>query len=62
MSDKTLEFHFDFASPTTYLTYTQVPRIAQETGAALVRHPMKDGAPASTHMPSAGLAASMKKN
>lgn len=40
MSAKTLEFHFDFASPTTYLAYTQVPRIAQETGATLVWHPM----------------------
>ena len=40
MSDKTLEFHFDFGSPTTYLAYTQVPRIAQETGATLVWHPM----------------------
>jgi 2-hydroxychromene-2-carboxylate isomerase len=40
MSDKTLEFHFDFASPTTYLAYTQVARIAQETGATLVWHPM----------------------
>ena len=40
MTDKTLEFHFDFGSPTTYLAYTQVPRIAQETGATLVWHPM----------------------
>lgn len=40
MSDKTLEFHFDFGSPTTYLAYTQVPSIAHETGAALVWHPM----------------------
>jgi 2-hydroxychromene-2-carboxylate isomerase len=40
MSNKTLEFHFDFGSPTTYLAYTQVPRIAQETGATLVWHPM----------------------
>ena len=40
MSPKTLEFHFDFGSPTTYLAYTQVPRIAQETGAALAWHPM----------------------
>ncbi len=40
MSHKTLEFHFDFASPTTYLAYTQVPRIAQETGATLVWYPM----------------------
>jgi 2-hydroxychromene-2-carboxylate isomerase len=40
MSNKTLEFHFDFGSPTTYLAYTQVPRIAHETGATLVWHPM----------------------
>ena len=33
MNDKTLEFHFDFGSPTTYLAYTQGPRIAQETAA-----------------------------
>jgi len=40
MNPKTLEFHFDFGSPTTYLAYTQVPRIARETGATLVWHPM----------------------
>jgi 2-hydroxychromene-2-carboxylate isomerase len=40
MSDKTLEFHFDFGSPTSYLAYTQVPRIAAETGTRLVWHPM----------------------
>ena len=40
MSNKTLEFHFDFGSPTTYLAYTQVRRIAQETGATLVWHPV----------------------
>lgn len=40
MSHKSLEFHFDFGSPTTYLAYTQVTRIAQETGATLVWHPM----------------------
>lgn len=40
MTAKTLEFHFDFGSPTSYLAYTQVPRIARETGAALVYHPM----------------------
>ncbi len=39
-STKTLEFHFDFGSPTTYLAYTQVPRIASETRATLVWHPM----------------------
>ena len=40
MSNKTLEFHFDFGSPTTYLAYTQVQRIARDTGATLVWHPM----------------------
>jgi len=39
-SAKTVEFHFDFASPTTYLAYTQLPRIAREAGATLVWHPM----------------------
>ncbi|MBL8352832.1 MAG: 2-hydroxychromene-2-carboxylate isomerase [Burkholderiaceae bacterium] len=40
MSDKTIEFHFDFGSPTSYLAFTQLPRIARETGATLVWHPM----------------------
>ncbi len=40
MSNKTLEFHFDFVSPATYLAYTQVDRIANEAGATLVWHPM----------------------
>jgi len=40
MSNKTIEFHFDFGSPTSYLAYTQLPRIARETGATLVYHPM----------------------
>ena len=40
MNHKTLEFHFDFGSPTTYLAYTQVQRIAQQAGATLVWHPM----------------------
>ena len=40
MSDKTLEFFFDFGSPTTYLAHTQLPRIAHETGAQLVYKPM----------------------
>ena len=39
-TDKTLEFHFDFGSPTSYLAYTQLPRIALETGATLVWQPM----------------------
>ena len=40
MSDKTIEFFFDFGSPTTYLAHTQLPRIARETGATLVYRPM----------------------
>jgi 2-hydroxychromene-2-carboxylate isomerase len=40
MTDKTIEFHFDFGSPTTYLAHTQLPRIAREAGARLVYHPM----------------------
>ena len=40
MTNKTIEFFFDFGSPTTYLAHTQLPRIAAETGAALVYRPM----------------------
>jgi 2-hydroxychromene-2-carboxylate isomerase len=35
-----IEFWFDFGSPTTYLAYTQLPRIAAECGAQLVYKPM----------------------
>jgi 2-hydroxychromene-2-carboxylate isomerase len=37
---KTIEFFFDFGSPTTYLAHTQLPRIAREAGASLVYRPM----------------------
>ncbi len=40
MSDKTVEFFFDFGSPTTYLAHTQLPRLARESGARLVYRPM----------------------
>ena len=40
MTNKTIEFFFDFGSPTTYLAHTQLPRIARETGAALQYRPM----------------------
>lgn len=40
MSGKTIEFWFDFGSPASYLASTQMPRIAAETGAALVWRPM----------------------
>ena len=37
---KTLEFYFDFGSPTTYLAWTQLPSLCAETGAQLVYKPM----------------------
>ena len=40
MTAKTLEFFFDFGSPTTYLAHTQLPGIAAECGATLVYRPM----------------------
>lgn len=35
-----IEFFFDFGSPTSYLAYTQLPKIAAETGATLLWRPM----------------------
>ena len=40
MTDKVIEFFFDFGSPTTYLAHTQLPRIAAESGARLAYRPM----------------------
>lgn len=40
MSHKTLEFFFDFGSPTTYLAHTQMPQLARETGAEVRYRPM----------------------
>ena len=37
---KTVEFFFDFGSPTSYLAWTQLPRLAAEAGALLVWRPM----------------------
>ena len=37
---KTIEFYFDFGSPTAYLAYTQLPKIAAETGAELIYKPV----------------------
>ena len=37
---KTVEFFFDFGSPTTYLAYRQLPRILAETGAKLIWKPV----------------------
>ena len=38
--NKTIEFWFDFGSPTTYLAHTQLPRVARETDAQLIYKPM----------------------
>ena len=37
---KSVEFFFDFGSPTSYLAYAQLPRIADECGASVVWRPM----------------------
>ncbi len=37
---KSLEFFFDFGSPTTYLAWTQLPKIAAEAGVAITWRPM----------------------
>ncbi|HJM61023.1 MAG TPA: DsbA family protein, partial [Alphaproteobacteria bacterium] len=36
----TIEFFFDFGSPTAYMAHTQLPGIAERTGASLVYRPM----------------------
>ena len=40
MSDKTVEFFFDFGSPASYLAWTQLPAICWAAGATLVYRPM----------------------
>ena len=40
MTDKTIEFYFDFGSPAAYLAATQLPHIAADTGATLAWKPM----------------------
>ena len=40
MSDRRVEFFFDFGSPTTYLAWTQLPKIAADCLAALDWRPM----------------------
>ncbi len=37
---KSVEFYFDFGSPTTYLAWTQLPSLCAETGASLIYQPM----------------------
>lgn len=37
---RTVEYFFDFGSPTSYLAWTQLPRIAREAGATIAWRPM----------------------
>jgi 2-hydroxychromene-2-carboxylate isomerase len=37
---KSVDFYFDFGSPAAYLAYTQLPKLAAETGAGVVMKPM----------------------
>ena len=37
---KTVEFYFDLGSPATYLAYTQLPKICEQTDSRLVYIPM----------------------
>lgn len=39
MAAKSVEFFFDVGSPAAYLAWTQMPRIAQETGAEVIARP-----------------------
>lgn len=39
MAAKSVEFFFDVGSPAAYLAWTQMPRIAQETGAEVIDRP-----------------------
>ena len=40
MSKRTIEYFFDVGSPTSYLAWTQLPKVAAETGAEIVWRPM----------------------
>ena len=40
MADKTIEFFFDFGSPTSYLAYKALPALAAGVGASIVYRPM----------------------
>lgn len=37
---KSVEFYFDYTSPTAYLAWTQLPMIARRTGATIIWKPM----------------------
>ena len=40
MNSKTVDFYFDFGSPAAYLAYTQLPKLAADTGATVAWKPM----------------------
>lgn len=40
MSNKTVEFYFDFGSPAAYLAWTQLPALCAQAGATLDSRPM----------------------
>lgn len=40
MSNKTVEFYFDFGSPAAYLAWTQLPALCAQAGATLAYRPM----------------------
>jgi 2-hydroxychromene-2-carboxylate isomerase len=37
---KTFDYYFDFGSPASYLAFTQLPKLAEQTGASAVFKPM----------------------
>ena len=37
---KTVEFYFDLGSPATYLAYTQLPKICEQTDSQLIYVPI----------------------
>jgi 2-hydroxychromene-2-carboxylate isomerase len=37
---KTFDYYFDFGSPASYLAFTQLPKLAEQTGATAVYKPM----------------------
>lgn len=39
MSNKTVEFYYDYGSTNSYMAYTQLPKLVQRTGATIVYKP-----------------------
>ena len=40
MVTKSVEFYFDYGSPAAWLAYTQLPKLAADTGATVVLKPI----------------------